>query len=619
MKFRRTTASLGLVLSGALLLGACTSPEPGEPTNNPTSGSSGSPSASATTPGSGDVAAGCLQDLGLTETADGQVSFTPGPGDWESYNALTAGTYSTYNSAVADRMFGGFAYFGTDGTTCEDTDFGTMELVSEDPMVIKYTIADDAVWSDGTPITINDYLLDWAAQNPEFIAPGYVNGEDENAEAVFDHVSTSMSEYVPEGPKGEVGSKSFTLEYANPNPDWKIMVGSTMPAHIVAKKSGLEPDALAQAVLDRDAETVKKVAEWWNTGWTLAPGQMPAAEDIPVSGPYQPKQGAWQAGNSLTLEANPAYWGPKPATKDLVVRYIPDAGMVQALQNGDVMAIEPQATIDTVGQLEQIGSAITVHTFSSLTWEHLDFNFRENSVFGDPENGLKLRQAFALCVPRQDIVDTLIKPIAEDTVVMNAREVFPFQENYDEVVSAAYDGAYDKVDIEAAKALIAETGVTTPIDIRLGYRSGNERRANTVALITASCKDAGFNIVDVNATDFMQVAVPAGDYEVALFAWAGSGQITSGQNIYASTGGQNFGKFKNDAVDEAWQTLTGTLDTAVHLEQVKIIEKELWDNLFGIPLYAHPGIAATDARLTNVRPTATQSQLWWNAQQWLVS
>ncbi len=25
-----------------------------------------------------------------------------------------------------------------------------------------------------------------------------------------------------------------------------------------------------------------------------------------------------------------------------------------------------------------------------------------------------------------------------------------------------------------------------------------------------------------------------GDYDVALFAWAGSGQITSGQNIYAT-------------------------------------------------------------------------------------
>ena len=37
----------------------------------------------------------------------------------------------------------------------------------------------------------------------------------------------------------------------------------------------------------------------------------------------------------------------------------------------------------------------------------------------------------------EKIVDTLIKPISPDSVVMNAREVFPFQDNYDAVVAAA--------------------------------------------------------------------------------------------------------------------------------------------------------------------------------------
>lgn len=126
-------------------------------------------------------------------------------------------------------------------------------------------------------------------------------------------------------------------------------------------------------------------------------------------------------------------------------------------------------------------------------------------------------------------------------------------------------------------------------------------------------------MIDSNAADFFENALDNGDYEVALFAWAGSGQITSGQNIYATGKGQNYGKYSNATVDEAWNTLTATLDTNVHLEQVKVIEKELWDTLFGIPLYAHPGVFATDAGLQNVRPTATQGGLSWNAFQWLNS
>ncbi len=240
-------------------------------------------------------------------------------------------------------------------------------------------------------------------------------------------------------------------------------------------------------------------------------------------------------------------------------------------------------------------------------------------MFGANATGQQLREAFAYCVPRQQIVDTLIKPIAPDTVVMNAREVFPFQENYDEVVSAAYDGRFDQVDIEKAKALVAESGVATPIDVRIGYRSGNERRADTVAAIAASCKDAGFNVIDSNNADFFDRHLPNGDYEVALFAWAGSGQIASGQNIYATGKGQNYGKYSNETVDKAWDTLVATLDPAVHLEQTKIIEKELWDQLHGIPLYAHPLVVAYDSTLSNVRATATQDQVSWNAPQWVLS
>lgn len=76
-------------------------------------------------------------------------------------------------------------------------------------------------------------------------------------------------------------------------------------------------------------------------------------------------------------------------------------------------------------------------------------------------------------------------------------------------------------------------------------------------------------------------------------------------------------KYANKTVDEAWKILASSLDPAVHLEQVKVIETELWNDLFGIPLYAHPGVAANDATLTNVRPTATQDQISWNAPQWL--
>ncbi|MDO5736897.1 MAG: ABC transporter substrate-binding protein [Propionibacteriaceae bacterium] len=616
MKFRsKGAATLGLVLSGALVLGACTSGDDPATTTDPGTTTSATMDTSDTAaPAEG---SGCLQDVGITETSDGQISYSTGPGPWDGYNSVTNRTYSTYNSVIAQQMVSGFVYFGTDGTICENTDFGSLEVLSEDPLEVKYTIAEDAVWSDGTPVTINDYLLDWAAQNPEWLAPGYANGDNEEAAVVFDHVSASFAADATEGPKGEVGSKEFTVTFDTKNPDWKIIVTSALPAHVVAKESGMEPDALAQAILDKDVASVTKAAEFWNNGWTFNPGELPDVSLVPSSGPFRLMADGW-TDTALTLEANDKYWGTPTGTKNWVYRFLEDAAMPQALQNGDVQIIEPQATVDTVAQLSNIGDSVTVATNEKLTWEHVDFNFRDTNVFSDAQGGLALREAFALCLPRQGIVDSLIKPINEDAVVMNAREVFPFQDNYEDVVSQSYDGRFDEVDIEGSKAKVAESGIATPVEVRIGYRAPNQRRGETVAAIQASCKDAGFNVTDIGSGDFFAKDLVNGDYEVALFAWAGSGQIASGQNIYSTGLPQNFGEYSNKDVDAAWSTLAGSLDPEVHAEQTVIIEKLLWDTLYGLPLYAHPGLVAYDSTIQNVRDTSTQDGVSWNAGQWMV-
>ena len=615
MKFRsKGAAALGLVLSGALVLGACTSEDP-DATTEP--GSTDTAMTETSETGEPEEGSTCLQDVGITETQDGQVSFTAGPGPWDGYNSVTSKTYSTYNSVIAQQMSSGFVYFGTDGTICDNTEFGTVEMLSEDPLEVKYTIAEDAVWSDGVPVTINDYLLDWAAQNPEWLAPGYASGEDEEAAAIFDHVSASFAADATEGPKGEIGSKEFTVTFDTKNPDWKIIVTSALPAHIVAKESGMEPDALAQAIMDQDVDTVTKAADFWNDGWTFNPGELPDVSLVPSNGKFRLMDTGWND-TSLTLEANDKYWGAPAGTKNWVYRFFEDAGMAQALQNGDVQVIEPQATVDTVAQLEAIGDSVTVESNQQLVWEHLDFNFRDTNDFSDAKGGIALREAFAMCVPRQGIVDSLIKPINEDATLMNAREVFPFQDDYDSVVSESYDGRFDEVDIEGAKAKVEESGIATPVKVRMGYRAPNQRRSETIAAIQASCKDAGFDVIDSGSQDFFAKDLPNGDYEVALFAWSGSGQIASGQNIYSTGLPQNYGEYSNKDVDAAWSTLASSLDPEVHAEQTVIIEKALWDTLYGIPLYAHPGVVAYDAKLENVRPTSTQDGVSWNAGQWMV-
>ncbi|REE03567.1 ABC transporter family substrate-binding protein [Citricoccus muralis] len=609
MKYTKLSAAAALLASSALVLSACA---PGGPAENEESGTA------APEGGNGEVMTGEAgnkltveptdtgkADLGEIETQDGSISYSVGEDEFISYNSMTPETYSTYNSAITERMISTFAYFGTDGEIYQNEEYGTYEKISDDPLQVKYTINEDAVWSDGTPVTAADYILKWGVENPRI-----TSGEGEEATPLFNAIAHEFGLRVPDAPEGDVDGKEFTITFDEPYADWPILLDTAQPAHVVAEQSGMGMEAMIEAVKNEDAEALAPAAEFWNTGWNTSPGELPSEEIAPSNGPYKFK--SWEPGQSITLEANDQWWGTPPATQELVIRFAAADTHVQALQNGDLNVIEPQATVDTLEQLEGLGDQIVIQQDASLTWEHLDFNFMEESIFSDsPE----LREAFALCVPRQNIVDNLIKPLDPEAVVMNAREVFPFQESYQEVVDAAYDGQYDEVDMERATQLVEESGETN-LDVRIGYSAPNPRRAETVAMIKSSCDEAGFNVIDAGHADFFGVVQPQGDWEVALFAWAGSGQIASGRNIYHSEGAQNYGEFSNEEVDAAWDTLSSSVDPEVHAEQVKIIERELWESLHGIPLYAHPGIVAHSADIANVRNTATQSGAVWNAEQW---
>ena len=615
MKYTKLSAAAALAAGSALILSAC-APGGG---NAGDSSSSGSGASQGGDSGAGNVIEGDkgqkltaeasgpeLADLGDVETQDGSIAYSVGADDFLSYNGLQSNTYTTYNSAVADRMFSSFWYFGTDGSIIPDKDFGTYEKTSDDPLTVKYTISDDAKWSDGTPVTAGDFIVHWAANNDTIKAEG--------AETpLFDSISFEQGKYIPEAPEGEADGKEFTVTYPEPYADWEILISTALPAHIVAKEAGMSFEELVTAAKEKDVEALTPAAEFWNDGWDFSPGELPDASLVPSMGPYKFKDGGWQAGQSITLEANPEYWGTPAATKELVLRFADPKTHVQALQNGDLDVIEPQATVDTLQQLEGLGEDVNVQTGDQLTWEHVDYNRGEGSVFADsPE----LREAFALCLPRQQIVDNLIKPIYADAQVMNLREVFPFQDKYQEVVDEAYPKEMDEPNIEKAKELVEKSGVSKPT-VRLGYQAGNQRRTETVALIKSSCDQAGFDVQDANSPVFFKEVMPAGDYDAALFAWAGSGQKASGANIYQSDGAQNQQSYNNPEVDAAWDKLATSLDENEQLEQVKTIEKLLWEDFQAIPLYAHPGLVGHKADVANVRDTAAQSGALWNVEQWV--
>lgn len=570
MSTKRTGAkALAMVLGSALALTACATSNSG---------------------GSGNTA---------TSSAAAPVTITLGYAqEFTSYNNNTVEANALANTIVLNQVLRGFYYFAPDGSLVRDTDFGTFEKTSDDPLTVKYTFSDNAAWSDGDPVDCDDAVLHWWTRS------------NKSGDKGFGPASTAGYDQMQK-PQCADGDKSFTVVYDTPFADWEGLFNSFEPAHIAEAQSGVT-DVVAAA--DKPDAADAKLVEFWNKGWALNPGAL-KKDIMPAVGPYVID--SWAAGQSLTLKANDKWKGKAPTASTIVIRYIEDTAQTQALQNGELNIMEPQPQVDIVNQLKALGDAVKVQTGDQFSFEHLDLNFK--TEFSDA----KVRQAFAKCVPRDQIVNNLLIPQNPNGTIVQSRFVFPFQPAYADYISGFGAEQYDKADIAASKKLLADAG-KTGMEVKIGWQkvpeAPNKRRVDTIALIKASCDQAGFKIVDGGTPTFFEKDLSAGSWDVALFAWIGSPLVSGDPSIYQTKqggkGGQNNGRYSNPKVDTLLDQLVTELDKDKQTEIRKQVDQLLWDDLATIPLFPFPGLVATDAATQNVQINATQNDITWNAFDW---
>jgi peptide/nickel transport system substrate-binding protein len=566
---RRSAQALALVACSALALTACAT-------------SNGGGGASSTSASSGSA------------TTSNKTITWAYEQEFASYNQNTGDQHASANAVVDDPVIDGFWVFRPDGSIQPETDFGTYQKTSENPLTVKYTINPKATWSDGVPVDCDDMVLTWMASSGVTGAKG------------FSPAGTAGYEQQ-NPPQCKAGDKDVTVTYTKPFVDWNAMYGQAeiMPAHIVEKQGGMSKK-FVDYVKNPTSPDLKKAIAFWNKGWALNPGQL-KKDIMPSSGPYMID--SWSAGQSLTLKANPKWWGTPPKTGTIVLRYIAGNQSAQALQNGEAQVMDPQPQVDIVNQLKRLGNQVNFTTGEQFSFEHVDFNFK--GEFKDKT----LREAFAKCIPRQQIIDNLIKPQNPNAKIDQSRWLYSFQPGYDQVAAVA-PTTYDKVDIAGAKQLLGGKTVTVKVGWRKDPQALNKRRVDTIALLQASCKQAGFNVVDAGTPTYFEKEWPSGQWDVALFAWQGSPLISGNSGIYTTGGGQNQGGYSNPQVDKLVTQLFQTIDQAKQLDLEKQIEQILWNDLFSMPLFTFPAVFATTKNVDGVVYNPTQAELVWNVRDW---
>ncbi len=547
-----------------------------------------------------------------------------------SYNSSTSFGNATANANIVYMTNSGFNYYDNEPKLIRDESFGTYELVSEDPLTVQYTINDSTQWSDGTPVDAADMLLAWAANSGNLNTPDFDPSEFTDPETgeftdeyptdvvFFDGAIGSGLELVSQTP--EIDGKTITLVYDEFFVDWELVFGVGLPAHIVAEKAlGLEGDAnaakqaLIEAIQNNDEEALAAISSFWNSGFNFS--EMPEDTDLVVgSGPYTITD--FVADQYITLSANPNYRGDNlPNIEEVTVRFIPDPlAAVQALANGEVDVISPQATADVADALAALDN-VTVLGGEEAVYEHFDLQFAnsKNGTFDDP----LLREAFLKTIPRQQIVDTLIKPLNPEAEVRNSQIFLPGAPGYEETV--ANNGMaeqFSEVDIEGAKALIAEAGVTEP-KVCILYAANNPRRVNEFALISASATEAGFVVEDCGSPEWGGLLGTPGAYDAVFFGWQSTSLGVTGSSPTFKTGGiNNLNFYSNPEVDALLDELDVTLDPERQIEIQIEVDKLLMDDFYGVTIFQFPGVTAFSDRVSNVDPGPLSPTIFWNVWDW---
>lgn len=427
---------------------------------------------------------------------------------------------------------------------------GEPEL-SEDPQTVTYQISEDAVWSDGEPITSTDFKYTWEQ---------ITTGED-----IYDTTGYANIESVDDSdPK--VAVVTFSENYAG----WKGLFGGGFgiyPSHIL---EGHDRNAMMANGFDFSG------------------------------GPWMIEN--WDKGVEVVLVPNENYWGEVPKLDSVTFRFVTDtAAQFQAFQAGEVEMIYPQPQLDVIEAIDQGLEGNSSFTPDTGNLEALWMN---NAEF--PFDSVAVRQAFGHSIDRDAVVEALFGgiDITEASQSINPPILTQFA---DQEAFADYT-----LDLARVDELMTGDGWTKNGDgiwekggqaanIEFITTAGNARRELTQQIVQEQAREAGFNITINNqeAGTFFGETLPNGDYQLGLYAQVAtsldpitpnlflSSNIPSEENSFA---GINWQRVNIPELDPLLQTLQNSLDDAERREAGVAADAILAENAVSFPLDPLPNI-----------------------------
>ncbi|WP_312430080.1 ABC transporter substrate-binding protein [Lacrimispora sp.] len=390
---------LAAVLSASLLAGC--------------KGSSGTPSS-----GTGETsAAGGTSAAGAEGSSASAMAVTMGMGsawaDLIPYNGASGGYYSQLVLGLLyDRLF----YLSMDGSVTPRNAAGWE--IADDRLSIVFHLNKDAVWSDGEPVTANDYVFaarmitDPACTANHTFMYSILTGVDNSGKRT--------------GTAEEIGAEAvddYTLKYTFQGP---ISQDVTFPSYLYLYQP--LPEHLLKDTAPADYVT--------NALWNNPVGSGPLVFESTI------------AGSELVMTSNQKYYLGAPQFAKFKITVMANSNMASALLAGDIDLAYPPMSVDDINSLEGSANLNVAHQEVATQPYMLMVN---NLSYTDP----RIRQALNLAINREAICTMLQKATPLESPIMAGTKYNDSSITY-------------KYDPEAAKTLLEAAAADGSIDLAKG-------------------------------------------------------------------------------------------------------------------------------------------------------
>ena len=345
--------------------------------------------------------------------------------------------YTVDGACLAVNSFAGLYTHAADGTL--QPELATGHTVSDDGLTYTFTLREGLTWSDGEPLTAEDFVYSWQrAADP-------ANG------AVYSYLYSIIAGYGTDAGLAVSASEdglSFTVELAAPCP--YMLDLAAFPAFYPVPQHCVEA---AEGYLNED-------------GSLLDPGAWATEAGFVTSGAYTLE--SWTHDESMVYVKNPNYWNAQSVTMERLEFMLSadDATIYAAYRAGDLDFIDT-VPADEMPALLESGDP-EFYVADNLGTYFLCFNVNSPMFEGMTDaQAANVRKAISMLIDRTWISETvrLTEPPANTFVpaAMADGNGGIFRQNDDAYTYPdAEDVGYMSLtsDVEGAIALLEEAGYT---------------------------------------------------------------------------------------------------------------------------------------------------------------